>query len=545
MNHFMLNKEVTIIPEPVKLEIETGYFILKEDTVIQVDPILERVGQYLKNLISPSAGYKNQITELVPEKYKQNAIILAIKKDLEGLGREGYVLKVCPNYVLISALNPTGIFYGIQSFRQLLPVDIENEFLIEKSIEWIAPCVKIEDFPRFPWRGFMLDEGRHFLGKEVVKRMIDLMALHKLNIFHWHLTEDQGWRVEIKKYPRLTEIGSKRKETQIGGYSSKKTDTKPHNGYYTQEDIKEVVSYAGERFIKIIPEINIPGHSMAALAAYPKLSCIGGPFEVQTTFGIKKDVFCPGKDEVFNFLQDILDEIMEIFPSKIIHTGGDEVPKERWKNCPNCQVRMKTEGIASENSLQIYFTNRIASYLSAKGRIMIGWNDILDDILVKEAISQHWLRRDKTVLRHLRRGRKFVISKFFHTYLDYDYHLTPLKKTYCFEPIPKDLEEEFHENILGIEAPLWTEWISDVKRLDWQTFPRLTAIAEIGWTSKKNKNYKSFERRLHYFFKRLDRLGVQYAQMKEVNPNIFKRLSRTSTLMRLLNSLNISIFAQD
>ncbi|MFX1535244.1 MAG: beta-N-acetylhexosaminidase [Promethearchaeota archaeon] len=526
-----LKGTILLIPEPVKLTIISGKFILNKDTIIQIDLELKKVGQYLKGLLSTSTGFDNQISVMTSRDYQENAIILRLDTDLDTLGEEGYNLEVTPDKIMLSAPNPAGVFYGVQTLRQLLPPEIEKSTLVDQ-IEWTVPCVRIEDYPRFSWRGFMLDEGRHFLGKEVVKRMLDLLALHKMNVFHWHLTEDQGWRIEIEKYPRLVEIGSKRKETQTGGFLSKKRDPTSHSGYYTKEDIKEIVSYATERFIKVIPEIDMPGHSMAALAAHPELSCTGGPFEVQTTFGIKKEVFCPGKERLFTFLQDVLNEVMELFPSKIIHIGGDEVPKDRWKECVDCQTRIKKEGLKNEHELQTYFTNRIASYLSAHGRKLMGWNEILDDKLEDDAIAQHWLRGKKIIFDHLRKGRKFVMSRFFYCYLDYNYYLTPLRKAYTFEPIPKRLEKEYYQNILGLEAPCWTEWIPNVKRLDWQVFPRLTAHAETGWTAKDKKNYRSFKKRFEHFVKRLDYLGVQYARKEETDPSLIKRIIKISTVLK-------------
>lgn len=516
----------SLVPEPVKMAVHSGNFVLNADTIIRADSKLKNISDYLKRLISPPTGFDNQINMSDSNKLLENAISLKIGEELGNLGNEGYNLDIRPETVQISALFPAGVFYGVQSLRQLFPVEIEKNFLVN-NVDWVVPCVKIHDYPRFSWRGFMLDEGRHFLGKEIVKRMLDLIALHKMNVFHWHLTEDQGWRIEIKKYPRLIEIGSKRKGTQVGGIRSflmKKIDHTSHSGHYKQEDIRDIVSYAKERFIKVIPEIDMPGHSMAALASYPKLSCTGGPFKVQTTFGIKKDVLCPGKEGVFGFLYDVLDEIIELFPSEIIHIGGDEVPKTRWKECSDCQARLKEEELNDENDLQTYFINRIASYLIDKGKLPIGWNDILDDSLVSEAIGQHWLRGDDIVVEHLRKGRKFVISRFFYTYLDYPYTMTPLRKVYSFEPVPKELEEEYHHNVLGLEAPMWTEWVPNIERLDWQTFPRLTAHAETGWTLQKNKNYSSFKKRLERFLMRLDLLGVKYARLEKTDPNFFKRL---------------------
>ncbi|MFX0015871.1 MAG: beta-N-acetylhexosaminidase [Candidatus Hermodarchaeota archaeon] len=525
----------SIIPEPAKMTFNLGNFVLNDNTSIQSDTELRNISEYLRNLISPPTGFQLKPNITDTDDILDNAINLVINEEREDLGDEGYCLITTNDYILISAPKPAGVFYGIQTLRQLFPIEIEKRFLISDIEEWVLPGVTIEDYPRFSWRGFMLDEGRHFLGKAIVKRMLDLLALHKLNVFHWHLTEDQGWRIEIKKYPRLAEVGSYRKGTQIGGIRSfltKEFDSTPHGGYYTQTDIKEILSYAQERFITIIPEIDMPGHSMAVLAVYPEYSCAGGPFKVQTTFGIKKDVLCPGKENVFRFLQDVLDELINIFPSKFIHIGGDEVPKSRWKKCPDCQARITTENLDSEGDLQTYFINRIASYLLSKGRVPIGWNDILDKNLRLEVIGQHWFRGNNKVLDHLRKGRKFVISRFFYTYLDYPYTMTPLRKVYSINPIPEKLEKVYHENILGIEAPVWSEWISTIDRLDWQVFPRLTALAETGWILEEKKNYFDFKKRLERFLQRLEVLGVKNARLNQIDPGFFKRLFLPLTMLR-------------
>ncbi|MHA2303947.1 MAG: beta-N-acetylhexosaminidase [Candidatus Hodarchaeales archaeon] len=526
-----LHNEIRLIPKPVKLSFSSNIgkeFLLNSKTSIYTSPGLQSVGMYLKHFLLPATGYdislKDQIDSI--DGFSKNAIILKLDKGKKDLGNEGYTLLVTSENVEITAMEKEGIFYGIQSFRQLLPAEIEKKSVIEDNL-WSIPPVKIIDYPRFPWRGFMLDEGRHFLGMDFVKRILDLMALHKLNVFHWHLTEDQGWRIEIKKYPKLVTLGSSRKETQVGGFFSfitKKRDKIPHNGYYTQEQLKEIINYASVRCITVVPEIDIPGHSMAALAAYPEFSCTGGPFEVQTGFGIKKEVFCAGKESTFTFLQDVMRELITVFPSGFIHIGGDEAPKNRWKNCSDCQKRIKTENLSDEHGLQTYFINRISKYLLSNNKIPIGWNDVLSPGLHEDVLSQYWFGGRKKVLEHARHGRNFIISKFFNTYLDYNYYLTPLRKCYRFEPVPKNLEPEFHKNIMGVEAPLWTEWVTNPQKADWQIFPRLTALAEVGWTLKENKNYTSFKRRLKSFNKRLDLLNVNYAQKEENDPGFVKRI---------------------
>jgi hexosaminidase len=452
-------------------------------------------------------------------------------RTVESLGREGYRLEVQAEVVIIEALTPTGIFYGIQSLRQLLPVEVEERHPIPGA-DWSIPCQVITDRPRFAWRGFMLDEGRHFHGKETVLQTLDLMALQKLNVFHWHLTEDQGWRIEIKKYPRLTEVGSRRAGTRQG-FTDGQHDGVVHGGFYTQDEIREIVAYAAHRHITVVPEIEMPGHSLAALAAYPELSCIGGPFEVSTHFGIFPDIYCAGKESTFAFLQDVLDEVMELFPSPYIHIGGDEAPKKRWKECPDCQRRIRDEGLKDEHALQGYFTNRIAAYLDSKGRHVIGWNEILQNGLVKGAVVQFWARGRERLLEAIRTDKRAtVMSPYSNTYLDYSYNLTPLSRTYRYEPIPKELGEGDAGSILGLESPLWTEWVPNRARLDYQVYPRLTAMAETGWTLKDKKDYQDFHRRLEKFLERLGRLGVRYAPLRETEPSWLERRLGIFTIAR-------------
>ncbi len=450
--------------------------------------------------------------------------------NLKNLGSEGYTLEIMPLKIKISAMNPAGVFYGIQTLRQLLPIEIESRKIV-KNVEWEIPCLKIEDYPRFAWRGYMLDEARHFHGKEVVKKILDFLAFFKMNRFHWHLTDDQGWRIEIKNYPKLTEIGSKREETQVGGRFSKKRNGIPHSGYYTEEEIAEIVKYAKNRFVKIIPEIDLPGHSRAALASYPNLSCKGYPFRVSTHWGFHKDVMCIGKDEVFEFTNTVLNEIVAIFSSNLIHIGGDEVLMERWKECPDCQDKLKSEGLKNEKELQSYFTNRISKYLNSKNQKVICWNDVLDENLTENIICQYWLRGKKKVLDHIRKGGDVIMSNFKYAYLDHSYSFTPLKLAYKFEPIPKNLNKEYYKHILGLEALMWGEYIPNNKRLEWQTFPRLIAFAEIGWTPKIKKNFTSFHKRLSEILKRLNLIGINYAKINEVKGSFFKRLFKWFTLI--------------
>ena len=496
---------ISIIPKPVKVDIKQLSFTLNNNTVILTDLDLIEQAESLKNFIAPATGFELVIKNLTNEDGDNNTIILNIEENEKILNPEGYLLEVSQEKIEILGRTPQGVFYGIQTLRQLFPGEIESSSKI--YIEWSVPCVSIEDFPRFSWRGFMLDESRHFFGKETVKKMLDLMVGLKFNIFHWHLTDDQGWRIEIKKYPRLIEIGSKREGTII---TRKKLDGIPVSGHYSQDEIKEIIDYASERFITIIPEIDVPGHVTSVLASYPELSCINGPFEVSTHFGIHKEILCAGKEKTFEFVQDVLKEVMEVFPSNIIHTGGDEVPKRRWKKCPDCQARINKEGLNSEEELQVYFTNRIAKYLESNGRRLMGWNEILNDELADNAICHYWNFKFDEVIKNARKGRDIVMSEMKAVYLNYPYSVIPLSKTYEYDPIPDELESKFHENVLGLEACVWTEYVENNKRLEFQAFPRLIAVAETGWTLNENKNYQSFLIRLNDFIQRLSFHDVNY-----------------------------------
>ncbi|NUM47978.1 MAG: beta-N-acetylhexosaminidase [Anaerolineales bacterium] len=505
-----------LIPLPTHLELRAGTFALTAATVLTADAANLPNAHYLQTFLGSPTGFPFPIQEKPPEHLP---IIRLQTGGNAHLGREGYTLTITPHTLTLTAPTPTGVFYGLQTLRQLLPPEIERRAPVPNP-SWQIPCLIIEDAPRFSWRGFMLDEGRHFHGKETVLRLLDWMALQKLNTFHWHLTEDQGWRLEIQQFPRLTEIGSHRTSTSPSMFDA--SDGTPHGGFYTQEEIKSIVAYAAERHITVIPEIEIPGHSLAALAAYPELSCTGGPFEVATRFGIFPDIYCAGKESTFTFLTGVLDEVMSLFPSPVIHIGGDEAPKSRWKKCPVCQARMKQEGLKTPHALQGYVTNRIAAYLSAHGRRAMGWNQILHEELDEQAIVHYWVGNQKPVIEAIKNGRDVVMSAFLHTYLDHGYSLTSLRKAYQYDPILPKLDAHA-QHILGLEAPLWTEFVPTRARLDYQTFPRLLAFAETGWTLQARKNYPDFQQRLAAFAPRLDELGIQYARGNDLKPNWLKQ----------------------
>jgi hexosaminidase len=509
-----------IIPLPAKIERRAREFELTHQTGILTDRANAWNANYLRELLSPATGFPLQTR--TGNRALQNVIQLRLDPGLQGLGREGYRLEVHPEGIVIEAPGIAGVFYGIQSLRQLLPNEIEQRQLVS-GVDWTIPCILIEDTPRFAWRGFMLDEGRHFHGKETVLQTLDLMALQKLNVLHWHLTDDQGWRIEIKKHPRLTEFGSNRAGT-AKTMVSKGHDGIPHGGFYSQDEIHQLVSYARDRNITIVPEIEMPGHSLAALASYPALSCRAGPLTVATNFGIFPDIFCAGKETVFNFLQEVLEEILALFPSRYIHIGGDEAPVSRWKQCPDCQRRIQEEGLKDEHALKVYFTNRIATSLHSKGRQVIGWNEILQNGLEKGIAVQFWARNRKRLLESIRTDQRLVVmSSYLDTYLDHGYTLMPLSRAYHYDPIPEELDERDASCILGLEFPLWSEWVHNRARLDYQVYPRLTAMSETGWTPKARKDYQDFRSRLVKFLGRLDHLGIGYAPLKDVEPPFAQR----------------------
>jgi len=345
-----------------------------------------------------------------------------------------------------------------------------------------------------------------------------------MNRFHWHFNDDQGWRLEIPDYPLLTEIGSKRKDTQIGGFLSRKYRGESHQGFYTQEDVRRIIQFAHKRYIQVIPELELPGHCSAVIASYPELCCRGNQIDVKTKSGIFKDVYCPGKEKTFTFLENILLKLIDLFPDGIIHIGGDETPKGRWKECIDCQSRIKNENLKNEEGLYDYFINRIVGFLKSREKQSIGWNQILSSSLDKSVIIQWWMGKKRDLAKSLKHGRKVVSSSITHSYLDYNYLLFPMHRFYNYEPIPKKLDREYHSNVLGVEAALWTEWVPNLQRLGWQVFPRLIALSELDWTEKNLKDYKDFKQRLPNMFKFLKILKVPHAEMKEMDPSFLKRL---------------------
>jgi len=502
-----------LIPEPISQKQAPGYFELNgKTTVFYSSASSKKDAEIFNEYLMQYYGFKLKI-EPVSSFKKGNCIWL--EPDVtKSLPVEGYSLNISSEEIRIQG-DASGIFYALQTIKQLLPASHQNKLLL--------PMLKITDYPRFSWRGMHLDVSRHFFPKEFIKKYIDFLALYKMNTFHWHLTDDQGWRIEIKKYPKLTEIGGYRSGTLIGAYrnSPHKFDTIRYGGYYTQADIKEIVAYAADRHVTIVPEIEMPGHALAALTAYPEFSCTGGPFEVQKLWGVFDDVFCP-KEETFKFLEDLLSEVMELFPGKYIHIGGDEVPKTRWKNCNHCQSLMKKETLKNEEELQSYFITRIEKFVNSKGRNIIGWDEILEGGLAPNAAVMSWRGVDGGIAA-AKQNHYVVMSPGAYCYFDH-YQGNPkseplaiggyttVEKVYSYEPIPSELNEQQQKYILGAQANVWTEYIGSTSQVEYMIFPRMCALAEVLWSPKDYRNWDQFKNRLIEHFAYLDMIKVNYSK---------------------------------
>lgn len=501
-----------IVPAPVSVKKASGEFILSQQTVLLADSLHNKAVNFFTEYLHSKLNLRNE-AKLNTGESVANSIVFT-EKDTEGLPDQGYRLTITPQQVIVAGKG-AGLFYGIQTLLQLIPVDHGATIKL--------PCAQIEDYPRFGYRGFMLDVCRHFFSVEFVKKTIDMMAYYKLNNFHWHLTDDQGWRIEIKKYPRLTEIGSQRAQTVIGNYHDRtpqQFDNTPYGGFYTQDQIRDVVKYAADRYITVVPEIEMPGHSMAALAAYPELSCDPGKtYKTYETWGVVKDVYCPS-DKTFDFLEDVLTEVMELFPSKYIHIGGDEVPKDAWKNSAFCQKMIKKLKLKNEEGLQSYFIQRIEKFVNSKGRSIIGWDEILEGGLSPNATVMSW-RGEAGGIAAARQSHNVIMTPSSGgLYLDHaqsrsDEPLgiggySPLSATYSYNPTPAVLTPNQQKFIMGVQANLWTEYIPTESKVEYMLYPRLLALSEVAWTPLANKNFKDFSE---------VRLPVQLAYLDKNNYN--------------------------
>lgn len=504
----LFSQNLPLVPYPRKVATSDKYFEFNKNTVIVFSKGMEKEASYLKEEFKFRFGIEIKSLEETA-RVKSNFIHLYTKADSV---QSKYRLEVNPQYIDICGSDAAGVFYGVQTLLQLIPFDKETKI----------QSVEIEDYPGFSWRGMHLDCSRHFFTVNEVKRYIDYLAMYKMNVFHWHLTDDQGWRIEIKKYPLLTKISSYRKETLIGRPSAKdEYDGKPYGGFYTQEQIKDIVRYASDRHITVVPEIEMPGHSMAVLAAYPNFSCKGGKFETATSWGVFEDVLCAGNDSVFKFLEGVMDEVCDLFPGKYIHIGGDECPKDRWHNCSKCQARMKSEGLKDEHELQSYFIQRIEKYINKKGKQIIGWDEILEGGLAPNAAVMSW-RGEQGGVEAAKQKHFVVMTPGHPCYLDhYQYKdveneplaiggYNPLEDVYAYNPVPKELSQEDAKYIYGAQGNVWTEYIPTFKQVEYMALPRMAALAEVLWTYDPNRDYASFIQRLKIQTQILDKLGVNY-----------------------------------
>lgn len=517
------NQGINVIPVPVSLTQNEGVFKVGKNMAFQAStPEAKIVAEFFASKINLATGY--QVT--VGDKEVSNGISLVIDEALD-VNNEGYTLDVTTNGAVVKAKTPQGLFYGMQTFMQLLPAEIESPAVVN-GIAWTAPCVSVKDEPRFGYRGFMLDPCRHFIPVENVKKQIDVLSLFKVNRLHWHLTDDQGWRIEIKKYPKLTEIGSKRIEGEGTEYG----------GFYTQEDVKEIVKYAADHFITVIPELELPGHEMAAIAAYPELSCKGEQGTPRIIWGVEDIVMCAGKEETFKFLEDVIDEIAPLFPSEYFHIGGDECPKISWKNCPLCQKRIREEGLkgdkqhSAEERLQSYFVQRMEKYLAAKhGKKIIGWDEILEGGLAPTATVMSWRGEDGGIAAANMDHDVIMTPGSQGMYLDQyegDYKIEPvtigglalIEKVYNYNPIPDTLVATGKgQHIIGVQCNNWSEYMYNTDLMEYRMYPRMLALAEIGWSPLNRKDYKDFERRLDNALVRLDAHNINYYIPQPEQPN--------------------------
>ena len=517
---------LSVIPKPARMTRGTGSFVVTPTTVVVTDRATRDIGYQLADWLHPATGYRLSVGGAAGA--ATHVVSLRIDPTLSRLGDEGYRLSVTPTRITIRAFRPAGAFYAVETLRQLLPPGIFREAPVA-GVPWTVPVVDIEDRPRFSWRGAHLDVSRSFMPKEFVKKYIDLLALHKMNRFHWHLTDDQGWRIEIKKYPLLTSIGAWRRQSLVGQQRAYADTTQwiydkiPHGGFYTQDDVREVVAYAQARFITVVPEIEMPGHAQAAIAAYPWLGSTGQQLEVLTHWGVDQNILNPS-DSAIHFMQDVLTEVLALFPSHWVHTGGDEAPKQQWQASPVAQARIRELGLHSENELQSWLTAQMSRFLEARGRALIGWDEILEggtEGLAPNAVVMSW-RGMEGGIAAAQAGHDVVMTPTSNTYFDYYQSqntaaeplaiggFLPLDTVYAFEPVPATLDSAQAAHILGTQGQIWTEYQRTPKNVEYMVFPRLAALAEVAWTPRELKNVGDFNARLTKHLARLSVLDVNY-----------------------------------
>ncbi|MGN7205045.1 beta-N-acetylhexosaminidase [Pedobacter sp. SAFR-022] len=522
---FIVGKaQVNIIPKPAELTTQQGTFLINAKTkIVAKDAAVQHSANFLNEFLQDIYGFKLAISKVA----SPNAIDLSVGGNSSSTAG-AYQFQSTKNGVKINGANPEGVFYGVQTLIQLLPT--------EKAASLSIPLVQVKDEPRFGYRGMHLDVGRHFFPVSYIKKYIDYIALHKMNYFHWHLTEDQGWRIEIKKYPKLTSVGAYRNGTIIGRFPGTGNDNQKYGGFYTQEEIKEVVRYAATRYVTIIPEIEMPGHASAAIAAYPELSTFpeesttfppktvwAGPTtgkQVQQTWGVFTDVFSPS-EKTFKFLEDVIDEVVALFPAPYIHIGGDESPKDNWKRSEFCQQLIKEKGLKDEHELQSYFIQRMEKYINSKGKKIIGWDEILEGGLAPNATVMSW-RGEKGGIEAAKQKHNVIMTPTTYVYFDYAQTkkedsvtiggFIPLRKVYDYEPIPAELNADEHKYVLGAQANLWTEYVKNGRKVEYMVFPRMTALSEVLWSRKEDKNWEDFQPRLKTQLKRFDLWNINYSK---------------------------------
>jgi hexosaminidase len=506
---------LSVIPNPASMEPAEGEFLLSSETGIYIDPLFGSAGSVVE-MFNDFLGMFFRSVRVSELQQGRSSDIINVRFDSLVVSPEAYYIVVTGDAITIYAGDDAGLFYAFQTLMQLI---WPSQKVVRGEIA--IPCVEISDSPRFRWRGMHLDVSRHFFPKEFIFKMLDAMAMHKLNTFHWHLTDDQGWRIEIKKYPELTAVGGWRDETLIGHGSETPWvyDGTRYGGYYTQDDVREVVEYAGRLHINVLPEIEMPGHAVAALRSYPGLSCTGGPVPQFNRWGVSEDVFCAGKEETFELLTGVLEEVAELFPYEYIHIGGDECPKVRWKECPLCQKRIAENNLKDEHELQSYFVKRIESYLATKGKKIIGWDEILDGGIADNAAVMSW-RGHEGGIRAANMGHDVVMTPHSFVYLDYyqsEYNeplaiggMLDMEKVYSIDIIPPEITEDKRKHIIGAQSNVWTEYMADGKHVEYMVFPRLGALAEALWTPRGRLDYDDFVRRMAAHYARYDAMDINY-----------------------------------
>lgn len=524
----MYAQELNLIPKPYRTEIMDGNFTLSAETkIFLASEAEEKSARFINDYLQKFYGFQLQVIKKNNTASQQNILVFT-KSKMDNPVPGAYTLTINRNMAVIGSSDPSGWFYGVQTLIQLFP--------FEKKTKFILPCLEIEDKPRFAYRGMHLDVGRHFFPVDFIKKYIDFIAMYKMNTFHWHLTEDQGWRIEIRKYPQLTQVGAYRNGTIIGHHPGTGNDDTKYGGFYTQEQIKEIVKYAADRFITVIPEIELPGHASAAIAAYPELSCFPNEAtqkaknvvwsgdstgkQVQQSWGVYPDVFCPS-EYTFHFLENVLDEVMALFPSKYIHIGGDECPKDNWKRSAFCQQLIQSKNLKDEHGLQSYFIQRIEKYLNSKGRNIIGWDEILEGGLAPNATVMSW-RGEQGGIEAARQKHHVIMTPGGWVYFDHSQTkhedsvviggYTTVQKVYGYEPVPSEMSEEDAKYVLGAQANVWSEYMKYPSKVEYMIFPRMSALSEVLWTEKTHKNWTDFSKRLTHEFTRYDWWGVRYSK---------------------------------